>query len=71
MNDLTIDAADALWPVAKARSIRVAVEGTDDPHLVDGDRQLLTRAILNLISNAIKYSDPGMRIRCSVSEAEG
>ncbi|ABQ71077.1 integral membrane sensor signal transduction histidine kinase [Rhizorhabdus wittichii RW1] len=71
MNDLAIDAADALWPVAKARAIKVAVEGTDDPHMVDGDRQLLTRAILNLISNAIKYSDPGMRIRCSVSEDDG
>lgn len=72
MNDLAIDAADALWPVARARGIKVLVEGADiDPHMIDGDRQLLTRAILNLISNAIKYSDPGMNIRCSVTEADG
>ena len=71
MNDITIDAADALWPTAKARGIKVVVEGADmDPHMVEGDRQLLTRAILNLISNAIKYSDPGMRIRCSVDEVD-
>ncbi|MES2494691.1 MAG: CHASE2 domain-containing protein [Pseudomonadota bacterium] len=67
LNDVTIDAADALWPVAKARGIKVVVEGADlAPHVVDGDRQLLTRAVLNLISNAIKYSDPGMRIVCAL-----
>lgn len=72
MNDIAIDAADALWPVAKARGIRVTVEGADiGHHMVDGDRQLLTRAVLNLIGNAIKYSDAGMSIRCSVEEADG
>jgi len=72
LNDVAIDAADALWPVAKARNIRVEVEGCyEEPHLVDGDRQLLTRAILNLIGNAIKYSEPGMIIRCIIDEADG
>ena len=38
---------------------------------VDGDRQLLTRAIINLIGNAIKYSDDGMEIRCALANADG
>ena len=71
LNDIAIDAADALWPTAKARDIRVDVEGIDDPHMVDGDRQLLTRAVINLIGNAIKYSDEGMKIACALSEAAG
>lgn len=71
-NDVAIDAADALWPVAKARGIKVDVAGAyDEPHLVDGDRVLLTRAVLNLISNAIKYSDDGMTVRCTVDEIAG
>ena len=69
LNDIAIDAADALWPEARARGIRVEVEGVDEPHMIDGDRQLLTRAVINLISNAIKYSDEGMEIRCTLAEA--
>jgi len=71
LNDVAIDAADALWPVAKARSIRVEVEGADgDPLMVDGDRPLLTRAILNLVGNAIKYSEPGMVVRCILGQTD-
>jgi CHASE2 domain-containing sensor protein/signal transduction histidine kinase len=71
LNDIAIDAADALWPTAKARSIKVDVEGIDDFHMVDGDRQLLTRAVINLIGNAIKYSDDGTHIRCGLSQEGG
>lgn len=70
LNDVAIDAADALWPEAKARGIKVDVEGIDDPHMVEGDRQLLTRAVINLIGNAIKYSDKGV-IRCALAETDG
>lgn len=71
LNDVAIDAADALWPEARARNIRVDVEGADEPHMVDGDRQLLTRAVINLVGNALKYSDAGMTVRCGLSESEG
>lgn len=71
LNDVTIDAADALWPTARARGIKVMVEGADDmPHMVDGDRQLLTRAVMNLVGNAIKYSDEGMVVRCVLEERD-
>jgi CHASE2 domain-containing sensor protein/signal transduction histidine kinase len=71
LNDIAIDAADALWPEARARNITVDVEGIDDFHMIDGDRQLLTRAVINLIGNAIKYSDAGMRIACALAEHDG
>lgn len=71
LNDVAIDAADTLWPTARARNIRVEVEGAyEAAHIVDGDRQLLTRALINLIGNAIKYSDDGMVVRCGLSEAD-
>lgn len=68
LNDVAIDAADTLWPEAKARGINVAMEGIDEPHLIDGDRQLLTRAVINLIGNAIKYSDEGT-VRCTLASS--
>jgi len=71
LNDVVIDAADALFPQARAQRIRVDVAGVDNPHFTDGDRQLLTRAVLNLIGNAIKYSEPGQQVRCRLTEADG
>lgn len=71
LNDIAIDAADTLWPEARSRDIKVDVEGIDDPHMIDGDRQLLTRAVINLIGNAIKYSDAGMRIACTLHDHDG
>ena len=37
----------------------LATEGTDEEHLVRGERALLTRALVNLLDNAIKYSPGG------------
>ena len=34
-------------------------------------RQLLTRAVINLIGNAIKYSDAGMSVACTLGERDG
>lgn len=65
--DIVIDAADALWPEAGARKVSIATEGCDDPQILHGDRQLLTRAVMNLIGNAVKYSDSGGSVRCVLS----
>jgi len=69
MNDVVMDAADDLWPQASARRITIDTVTGDEPALVLGDRQLLTRAIVNLIGNAIKYSEDDMVITCSVAAA--
>jgi CHASE2 domain-containing sensor protein/signal transduction histidine kinase len=65
--DVVIDAADILWPEANACQITIVTEGCDAPELLKGDRQLLTRAAMNLISNAVKYSDAGATVRCILS----
>ncbi len=69
LNDIVIDAADSLWPLAKARGIRIDVVPSEDMAFARGDRQLLTRALINLIGNAIKYSDDGTTITCSITTA--
>lgn len=62
--DVLLDAVDDLWPQSQARRITVAADGCEVEALVEADRSLLTRAFINLIDNAIKYSPEGGRVEC-------
>jgi CHASE2 domain-containing sensor protein/signal transduction histidine kinase len=65
--DVLIDAADIFWAQARERNVRILTQECDEPELVRGSRALLTRAVMNLISNAIKYSDAGGEVRCGLT----
>ncbi len=65
-----LDATDACWALAQAKSIRVQTELPDDPAGGMGDSDMLTRALINLVDNAIKYSPPGSVVSCAVRAAE-
>ncbi|MCE3289635.1 MAG: hypothetical protein K0R83_1647 [Caulobacter sp.] len=65
-----LDAADTLWPQAEARGVRIVTPAEPAEILVDGDQGLLTRALMNLIDNAIKYGPAGGGIDCAI-EATG
>jgi len=74
LRDVVIDAADDLWSQSSARHIRVETgdgaraEGEEEePCLTRGDRPLLTRAVINLLGNAIKYSPEGSTVHCGVA----
>lgn len=66
-SDALVEAVDELWPQARARSIALTAVGCEEEFLVCADRSLLTRVFVNLISNAIKYSDPKTAIVCTIS----
>jgi CHASE2 domain-containing sensor protein/signal transduction histidine kinase len=57
LSEAMLDAVDDLWPLADAKRIRIVSDVPEDEAMVTGDRALLTRAITNLLGNAIKYSD--------------
>lgn len=77
-HDIVIDATDALWSLAKARGICVSNDfdtGVDHGSGTDSDtndcsimvdRSLMTRALENLLSNAINYSPAGATITWSL-----
>jgi CHASE2 domain-containing sensor protein/signal transduction histidine kinase len=67
MGDLLVEAADDLWPLSSARAMRIVTNLDDADPLVRGDRALLTRALINIIGNAIKYSPDGSTITGRVS----
>jgi CHASE2 domain-containing sensor protein/signal transduction histidine kinase len=72
LSELTIDASDEVWPQAHAKHIQMetAAEG-DDGYWICADRSLMTRALVNIMNNAVKYSPPGSSIVCTVGAVDG
>ena len=69
--DLLFDATDEMWSLANGKRIEIVTEIDETlDYPVQVDRALMTRALTNLLSNAINYSPPGARIVCSLAPAE-
>jgi len=78
--DIVLDASDEVWPQAQAKGIRVEMRLDGNEYWVAADRSLMTRAVTNVVNNAIKYSpndtlvlvsvssDTPTRVRCSVRD---
>lgn len=72
LTELAIDASDEVWPQASAKHIQIetAFDG-EQMGWINADRSLMTRALVNILNNAVKYSPPETRIVCSIAVAEG
>lgn len=62
--------ARVVQPIAQASEIQVRTEITQDMPLLQGDRHLIEGALLNLASNAIKYSDRGSEVKLGAKVEE-
>ncbi|MFD1557589.1 CHASE2 domain-containing protein [Paraburkholderia silviterrae] len=71
LTELAIDASDEVWPQASAKHIQIetAFEG-EQMGWINADRSLMTRALVNILNNAVKYSPPETRIVCSIAVAD-
>ena len=70
--DLThviFDAAEAVWALANAAGVEIEFNPDDIEYVIKVDRGLLTRAIINLFDNAVKYSEPGGKVTCRLAPA--
>ncbi|MGF6574466.1 CHASE2 domain-containing sensor protein [Paraburkholderia sp. GAS333] len=68
--DLMIDASDEVWPQAQAKRITLHTETGDEGHeghWICADRSLMTRALVNILNNAVKYSPPDTKVVCRVA----
>lgn len=64
--DIVFDATDEMWTLANSKKITIRNEVTSEHFPVRVDRGLMTRALANLLSNAINYSPEGTVITCSL-----
>ncbi|PCE26646.1 CHASE2 domain-containing protein [Burkholderia ubonensis] len=69
--DVLIDASDEVWPQAQAKRIRVDTDIGGEMCWVRADRSLITRAFVNLLNNAVKYSPTDTVIACTLSIEHG
>lgn len=65
LRDAVQDACDEVWAAAQARNTTITTSLHDDACMVNGDRLLLARAIVNLLGNAVKFSPPGGTVALS------
>jgi signal transduction histidine kinase len=71
LGDLLRKLAGDIQPLAVAKGIAIAVDDGTSPCAISGDRHLLTRAIENLLDNALRFTPTGgtVRITCGKTPA--
>lgn len=70
-HDMVLDATDEMWSLAKNKKITIRTELSDQNFPVLAERGLMTRALANLLSNAINYSAEGTSIVVALSPMKG
>jgi PAS domain S-box-containing protein len=69
--ELARDVADSLWPLAKERNITIDVVDDEGDAFVFAEADSLSRALTNLVDNAIKHSPDDGRITINVARIGG
>ena len=70
-NEIVRDCTDLLEERASSAGLRLVVETARAPHTIDADRRALKQILLNLISNAIKFTPPGGTVTVRAEERGG
>ncbi len=62
---------DAIHPMLKGRNLMLTIEPPDRPIRVTGDRAQIERVMVNLLNNAVKFTEDGGQIGLLVAEEKG
>lgn len=66
VDDLVNRSVEKVRVFAETQGIELATVGLPSGRQVDGDRRALVRAMVNLIDNAVRYSEPNSQVTVSV-----
>lgn len=68
LEQLAQEAAERCWPQAQAAQVHMVQRGThSDVCRVHGDAELLIRAMVNMLGNALRHSPPGSTVEVCVA----
>ena len=70
--ELMAEVADTLRPLAQQKGLALEIElgeASQKPAIIDTDRRALTQILINLLNNAIKFTEQGT-VRISLSQRE-
>ncbi len=70
LGEILADVLDEAEALAHVKSIRVVISNVIDEAWTRGDRDLVTRAIVNLVSNAVKYSPEKTTVTLALTKVE-
>ena len=71
VTEILRDVADVMTPQAAKKNVRLEADLAPVFFRVHADRDMLYQAILNVVSNGVKYTPEGGRVRISTYLAEG
>jgi signal transduction histidine kinase len=71
MGEVVFAAASTLHAVLAGRQLELTLDAPDTPLIVHGDTQHLERLVLNLLTNAVKFTQDGGWVRCLLYEQGG
>lgn len=70
LDEIVADVCRATRAIAGERGVSVGCEPSEETTVV-GDEAVIRRAVLNLVDNAIKYTEPGGTVRARVTSGDG
>lgn len=70
LDDIAIDAAGAASVVARQKNVEITVDDFEEAP-IEGDAVLIRQLAMILLDNAVKFTDPGGRVRVGVAMQEG
>lgn len=68
LRQVSAEVAEFIAPLALAQGRTVALSGTEDPVWIKGNAEMLSRAIRNLVENALNHSPQGTDVEIVVGE---
>ena len=71
LRDPVVEGVDACWPQARAKAMDLTSQTPEHECLVQGDRSMITRVLVNLIDNALKHAGrAGAAVQCRLLACE-